>query len=169
MQPFFRFVRSRINTISREMAERSVKYQFNVTGKPVTRHTPISDQRMYISANILDQIDAMVNTTTYHDEPLKYADVEAVTYWQAIGSPNMIAAAPSVMNADGTVEKGTEVTIPNIMGVIFDRDAIGVHYGLYDVDNTPYNPKGGYYNTWLTANLQYTNDLTEKGVILLLD
>lgn len=166
---FFRWVRARINTIGRRMAERSGEYQVTVQGKAINRHTPFEDQRIYLNADALDIIDAMVNTTTYHNEPLAYADVEGVSYWQDINTPAKINVTPSIVNAQGVVSAGEAEEVDNIFGVIFDRDAVGVHRGLYDVDNTPYNPRGGYYNTWLTANMQYTNDLTEKGVILLLD
>lgn len=169
MPDFFRFVRARINTISRLMSERSVNFQVNITGKEVTRHTPVDMQKMYINANALDLIDAMVNTITYHDEPLAYADVEGVSYWQSINSPDQINVTPSVMGSNGAVAKGAAQNVTDIFGVIFDKDAIASNVYLYNVANTPFNARGRYYNTWLTARLQYTNDLTEKGAILLLD
>jgi len=166
---FFRWVRARINTIGRRMAERSGEYQVTVQGKAVNRHTPFADQRIYLAADALDIIDTMVNTTTYHNEPLAYADVEGVSFWQDINTPAKINVTPSIVNSQGVVSAGEAEEVDNIFGVMFDRDAIGVHRGLYDVDNTVFNPIGQYFNTVLNANLQYTNDLTEKGVILLLD
>lgn len=166
---FWRWARSRINTIGRRMAERSGEYQVPITGKAINRHTPFEDQRIYLLADVLDQIDAMVNTVTFHDEPLAYADVEGVSYWQDINTPDSISVTPAVINASGVVSQGTAVSQANIFGVMFDRDAIGTNVKLYDVANSPYNQIGRYYNTTLTANLQYTNDLTEKGVVLLLD
>lgn len=166
---FFRWLRARINTIARRMAERSGEYQVTVQGKAINRHTPFNDLRIYMAADALDIIDTMVNTTTYHDEPLAYADVEGVSFWQNINDPLKVNVTPAIMTAAGAVDTAAAQSLDNVFGIMFDRDAIGVHRGLYDVDNTPYNPRGGYYNTWLTANMQYTNDLTEKGVILLLD
>lgn len=166
---FWRWVRSRINTIGRRMAERSGEYQVQVTGKEINRHTPFEDQRIYLLADVLDQIDAMVNTVTFHDEPLAYADVEGVSYWQDINTPDSINVTPAVINASGVVSQGTAVSQAKIFGVMFDRDAIGTNVKMYEVANSPYNPKGMYYNTILNANLQFTNDLTEKGVVLLLD
>ena len=166
---FWRWVRSRVNTIGRRMAERSGEYQVPITGKAINRHTPFEDQRIYLLADVLDQIDAMVNTVTFHDEPLAYADVEGVSYWQDINTPDSINVTPAVINASGVVSQGTAVSQAKIFGVMFDRDAIGTNVKLYDVANSPYNQIGRYYNTTLTANLQYTNDLTEKGVVLLLD
>lgn len=169
MADFFRWVRARINTIGRRMAERSGEYQVTVQGKNVNRHTPFADQKIYLHADALDQIDAMVNTVTYHDEPLAYADVEGVSYWQDINDPLKIDVTPSVINANGVVSTAAEQQVDKIFGIMFDRDAISTNIKLYDVANSPYNQVGRYYNTTLTANLQYTNDLTEKGVVLLLD
>lgn len=166
---FWRWVRGRINTIGRRMAERSGEYQVQVTGKEIMRHTPFADQRIYLLADALDIIDTMVNTTTFHDEPLSYADVEGVSFWQDINTPDSIDVTPAVINSSGVVSQGTAVQQSDIFGIIFDRDAIGTNVKMYEVANSVYNPKGMYYNTILNANLQYTNDLTEKAAILLLD
>lgn len=169
MAHFFRWMRARINTLGRRMAERSEEYQVKITGKDLNKHTPYADQRIYLHADILDQIDTMINTTTFHDEPLAYADVEGVSYWQAIDNPLQIQVTPSVINANGVVSAGNAQTMANVVGVMFDRDAIGTNVYLYEAANTPYNARGRYYNTWLTARVRYMNDLTEKGIILMLD
>lgn len=167
--PFFRWVRARINTLGRLMAERSGEFQVSVNNKAVNRHTPYADQRYFMSADALDKIKAMVNTVTYHDEPLAYADVRGVTYWQSIKSPDEIQVTPSTIDASGEVQTAAAQTVSNIFGLMFDRDAIGSNVYLYRTTNTPLNAKGLYYNTWLNARLQYLNDLTEKGILLLLD
>lgn len=169
MADFFRWVRARINTLSRMMSERSGLFQIQVAGKNVNRHTPAEDQRIYLRADALDIIDAMVNTITYHDEPLAYADVRGVSYWQSINSPDEISVTPAYVDASGAVQTAAQQDVDDIFGVIFDRDAIASNMYLYRVANTPLNAKGLYYNTWLNARIQYMNDLTEKGIILLLD
>lgn len=166
---FFRWVRARINELSDMMAERSGIFQYTVQGKPVNRHTPYRNQKMYITSKALRQIDAMVNTTTYHNEGLAYADVEAVTYWQSIQTPDQIQVTPSIVNAQGAVSIGEAQTVSNIFGLMFDEDAIATNIVDDHIVNTPMNAKGLYYNTWFTTQARYTNDLTEKGVVLLLD
>lgn len=166
---FFRWVRARINTLSRMMSERSGLFQVDVAGKAVNRHTPAEDQRIYLRADALDIIDAMVNTITYHDEPLAYADVRGVSYWQSINTPDEIQVTPAGIDSTGAVTTEAAQTVSDIFGVMFDRDAIASNMYLYRVANTPLNAKGLYYNTWLNARIQYMNDLTEKGIILLLD
>lgn len=166
---FFQFVRARINTLSRLMTNRSVKFQAAVTGKVIARHTPLANQKMYILSEALDQIDVMVNTNTYHNEPLAYADVEGVDYWQAIDNPAELQLTPVKINEYGQAVEGSAVTISNLFGVIFDEDAIVTNTKEYRLESTPLNARGLYRNTWLTSNSQYCNDLTEKGIVLLLD
>ena len=171
MAPFFRWVRSRINQIARQMTERSTKFQVNITGKEISRHTPLDRQKMYLSADALDIIDAMVNTVTFHDEPLAYADVEAVSYWQAIDKPTSINTTPVYLNAAtgavATAESAVNET--DVFGVIFDEDAIVYNLRDWIMTNTPLNARGLYWNTFLTVNIQLCQDLTEKGAVLLLD
>ena len=166
---FFRWVRARINTLARLMRERSELFQVKVSGKPIARHTENADLKIYLRSDALDIIDTMVNTVTFHDEPLAYADVEGVTYWQAIDNPDEIQVTPSVINSSGVYAQGNAQTMTDVFGVMFDRDAMAINQYMYRVDNTPMNARGRYYNTFLHARLQYTNDLTEKGIVLLLD
>ena len=169
LEPFFRWVRARINELARLMHERSGLFQVTVQNKPVNRHTDNQDMKIYLSARALDIIDTMVNTVTYHDEPLAYADVEGVTFWQSIQSPDQISITPSVVNASGIYAQGNAQVMQNVFGVIFDRDAMALNEYLYKISNTPMNARGHYFNTFLHSRMQYTNDLTEKGIILMLD
>lgn len=166
---FFQWVRARINTLSRLMTNRSVKFQFNVNGKTPSRHTPLENQKIYMLSSALDIIDTMVNTNSYHDEPLAYADVEGVDFWQAIDAPDQLSLTPVTINEQGLAVTGQAVTQSNLFGVIFDEDAIVTNVKERRLESTQLNPRGLYRNTWLTANSQYCNDLTEKGIVLLLD
>jgi hypothetical protein len=111
----------------------------------------------------------MVNTVTYHDEPLAYADVEGVTFWQSINAPEQISVTPSVVDATGAYAQGNAQVISNVFGVMFDRDAMAINQYQYRITNTPLNARGLYFNTFLNARAAYTNDLSEKGIVLLLD
>lgn len=166
---FFQWVRARINTLSRRMTNRSQLYQFKVNGQTPNRHTPLENQKIYLLADALDIIDTMVNANTYHDEPLVYADVEGVDFWQAIQNPDQISLTPATIDAAGLATTGNAVTQSNVFGVIFDEDAVVTNVCEERLESTPLNARGLYRNTWLTARRQYCNDLTEKGIVLLLD
>ena len=168
-QPFMLWVHSRISDLTQKMTERSVMYQMNVTGKEIQRHTPYNDQRVYILSKALSEIKAMVKSITYNDDYLSLADVEGVGYWQSIQSPDEIQITPCYIDSTGAVVTGNAQTLTNVFGVIFDRDAIG--YNIYDdsIDVTPFEAKHKYWSVYHHADIQWTNDLTEKGIVLMLD
>lgn len=168
-QPFMLWVHSRISDLTDKMTERSVLFQMNVTGKEIQRHTPLQDQKVYILSKALAEIKSMVKSITYNDDYLTLSDVEGVGYWQSIKNPDEIQITPCYMNENGEVVTGDAQTLSNVFGVIFDRDAIG--YNVFDdsVDSTMYEPRHKYFTIWHHADYQYTNDLTEKGIVLLLD
>mgnify|MGYP007130658809 CR=1 FL=1 len=60
-------------------------------------------------------------------------------------------------------------SLNNVIGVMFDRDAMG--YNIYNdvIETSPYNAKGQYYNMFAHMDIQLQNDLTEKAVVLYLD
>ena len=166
---FIKWMYARVATISSLMTERSQKYQINVTGKAINRHTPKELQKIYLYAPLLKEMEARVLADTYNDNFLKYADVEDVNYWQSIDTPMSIRVTPSYMKPDGTIDTAEAQTIGNIAGVLFDRDALGYTTVNEWSATTPLNAKGGYWNTFHHFTERWWNDFTEKGVVLLLD
>ena len=164
---FIRWMYSRVSALTKLMTERSSKYQINVTGKTVMRHTPLDRQKVYMMTSLLEAINARVLSDAYHDDFLKYADVEAVNYWQAIDNPGEIQGRPTYLNASGELETASEdVTASDVVGIIFDEDAMG--YTIFDEEaaTSPYNSRGHYWNSNYSFEHRYYNDFTEKGIIL---
>lgn len=168
-KPFMEWAYSRVAEVTRLFTERSELFQQRITGVPIYRHTPLRDQRVYMDATFLEQMDAMVLADTYHDNFLRYADVEAVSYWQSISSPRSVQVTPVYVDGTGAVKNGMTQTLANVVGIIFDRDALG--YNIYNdsLDASPYNAKGLYYNLFAHMDVQLQMDVTEKMCIFLLD
>lgn len=167
---FAKWCYARVNTLSRMMTERSQLFQQVITGYPILRHTPVQDQRIFLDADLMSHMEAEVLADTFHDNYLTLADTEAVSYWQNIQSPNSISVTPVYVDATGTVvTNAANQAVSNVVGVMFDRDAVG--YNIYQdtLDASPYNRKGQYYNLFNNVRIQYQNDVTEKGILLLLD
>lgn len=168
-RPFIQWVYARINTLARLMAERSEKFQQRVTGKPILRHTDPSDLKMYILAPLMDKIDAMAAANTYHNDLLKMVDREGVSYWQSIDAPDEIQTTPSYVDGDLALATANAVTLTDVVGVLFDRDACGYNIYKDTISTSPYNARGEYYNMFPHVELQLQNDITEKGIVLMLD
>ena len=166
---FIKWAYARIATLTNMMTERSQMFQVQVTGHELNRHTPFERQKVYLLNWLLNNIDARVLAETYNYKFLEFADVEAVNYWQAIQNPDQISITPTVLKADGSLDTGSAVTQSNVMGVIFDEEAIGITVMNEFTGLTPLNPRGEYWNQFFNYTLKYMNDFTEKGIVLLLD
>lgn len=166
---FSKWCYARVTTLMGLMSERSQEYQINVTGKEINRHTPYELQKLYMFAPLLNEMRARVLADTFHKDMLEKADVEEVNYWQSIETPNQIKVKPSYTNETGDVVVGEETTIEKLAGVLFDRDALGYTTIHNWSGTTPFNAKGGYWNTFHHFTERWFNDFTEKGIILMLD
>ncbi len=166
---FMQWVYARVATISRMMTERSEMFQTVINEKHVMRHTPASRQKVYLYAKAMDQFDAMVKANSYHDNYLKYTDYEGVNFWQSIETPDSISLKPVYTSTTGTATTGEAVEQAGIFGVIFDEEALGYAQIRATSDITPKNAKGRYWNTFDHVNFRAIMDMSEKGVLLLLD
>lgn len=166
---FMQFVYSRVANISRMFTERSELYQTVINEKHVMRHTPPDRQKVYLYSKALDMFDSMVKANTFHDNYLRYTDYEGVNFWQSIETPDSISVTPVYTSAAGAVTTGSAVEQAGIFGVIFDEDALGYSQVNAWSSLTPFNAKGGYWNDFDHVNFRSVMDMTEKGVVLLLD
>lgn len=166
---FMQWAYARIATISRMMTERSEMYQTVINEKHVMRHTPANKQKVYLYAKAMDQFDAMVKANTFHDNYLKFTDYEGVNFWQSIETPDSINVTPVYTSTTGVATTGEAVEQAGIFGVIFDEEALGYAQVNNWAAVTPFNAKGGYWNTYDHVNFRAIMDMSEKGVLLLLD
>lgn len=166
---FMKWVYSRVAQISDLMTENSLMFQTVISGKPVLRHTPLQNQKIYLYSPARHQMDARVLADTYHDNYLKYADVESVNYWQSIKTPDSINISPVYTSTSGAVVNGDAVSKSGIFGLMFDEDAMG--YAVLDRRMVPtgVNASGLYRNIFLHAKNKVFQDNSEKAVVLLLD
>jgi hypothetical protein len=156
---FLRYAMGRMRTISKRMRTMSTLY--NKEG--MQRHTPLDMQRFITLIDFMSAMETQVEYKAFHTEYVtKAVDVE-VPYWQGAeeGKEDSID-----LTIEGTEE---EVTMSGIMGLIVDRDAIGTYRKEEEVATTPYNARGKYYNQFYSMNDLYFNDLSENGVVFLLD
>lgn len=167
--PFMRWVYAKIRTLAKLMAERSQMFQTVINNQPILRHTRGEDLRIALFSPAMDQMEAMVLSDTYHDNYLKYAKFDSVNYWQSIETPDSIAVTPVYTGTTGAVTNGELTEQAGIFGVLHDRDALG-YASVNDWSApTPFNTKGGYWNEHYHSTFKTVSDMTEKGIVLLLD
>lgn len=167
---FVKWVYARLGDLTQLMTERSQKFQIQVTGHVLNRHTPLPRQKVYLFSKFLEEINARVKADTFHDTYMELSDVEAISFFQSIEDRQKINTTPAYLLADGTIGEAEEpVTVSNILGVIFDEEALGYTIMNEWSATTPLNAAGGYWNVFYHYLIRYYNDFTEKGIVLLLD
>lgn len=167
---FTQWVYSRVAEITDLFTANSTMFQTVITGKPILRHTPYEYQRVYLYAPFQRQTEARVLADVYHDNYLRYADVETIPFWQSLDSRDEVTVTPSYVDATGTlVTPGSSVNVEGVFGLIFDRDAMGMTILDRRVLSTPVNESGLYRNIWVHGKQRVVFDNTEKMALLLLD
>lgn len=89
---------------------------------------------------------------------------DTVPYWQGSGTAY---AFPDVSAIDVKTSSGVAVKIDGVIGVMFDRDAIGVS-NLDKRVTTNYNPKAEFFTNFYKFESGYYNDLNENFVVFYL-
>lgn len=166
---FCKWLYARVAELSDLFASNSTMFQSKITGKPILRHTPVEMQRIYMYSPIIRQMEARVLADTFHDTFIRFADVEALPYWQSIQTKNQVQVKPVYTGANGAVVTGSNTTVSNVVGLIFDRDAMGMTILDRRVLSTPVNTKGLYRNLHVHAKQRVFWDSTEKAALLTLD
>ena len=168
-EAFIRWAYARIKTIVGLMAHRSEAFQTVLTGHTVLRHTDAENVRIALYRPFMEQINTMVLSGLYHNDKMTLPTYEAVDYWQSIDTPAGVNVTPVYTDANGAQKTGQAVTTGSLIGIIHDKDAIGYAWINPTSDVTPMNAAGRYYNEFYHARFTTLSDVTEKGVVLLLD
>lgn len=167
---FIRWVYGRMATLSDKMTDRSQRWHVNITGKELSRHTPVNKQQLYVYSPIINRIRSTVLSDTYHETFLRMDTTERVSFWQSDDAGAKIEITPSVLDADtGNVVTGNAVTQDNVFGVLMDYEAAGITVVDNWMARTPFNADGGYSNIFWHSKERFWNDFTENAIVLLMD
>lgn len=165
--PFIKWLYAFINTLTDRMAERTIKFHKNIDGMPIRRHTPADRMKAYMYNGVLNKIDSAVLSSVFNEEKLKMIDFESVAFWQNIDDPMKMTSKPIAMKGNGTLEhKNTAQTLNNVLGMLFDEEAVGITTKSTWMDRTPFNVAGGYSSVYWHHTQQVWNDFTENCVVL---
>ena len=159
-EPFLRFAIGRMNRYKKKLTAMSTLY--NAEGE--TRHTPIADQRFAILDDFQTACETQVQYAAFNKEYVNLSSNILVPYWQAVDSPTSINLEVS----DGAGGTST-VELDNIVGFLFDREALGTYRKEEAVLTTPMNARGRYTNTFWHEKQMWFNDMSENGLVFTLN
>lgn len=132
---------------------------FNIGGKE--RFTPSDVLHVVLLSDFARASDVFLQSDTYHKELVALPNYEVVPYWQGSGTGY---AFSDITKIDVKTSSGHDVTATGILGVMFDRDALGVS-NLERRVTTHYNAKAEFYNNFYKYDAGYFNDLNENFVV----
>lgn len=132
---------------------------FNVGKKD--RFTSPDLLHVVLLSEFANSAKAYLQSDTYHDEFVSLPKAETVPYWQGSGVDYGFASTSKI---DIKTSGNNTVTCSGILGVMFDRDALGVSNFDRRVTSN-WNPKGEFYNNWFKMDSGYFNSLNENFVV----
>lgn len=132
---------------------------FNVGGED--RFTPSDMLHVVMLADFRRAADVFLQSGTFHDQFTQLPAAEEVPFWQGSGTDY---AFSSVSEVKITTAGEHSVDVTGVLGVMFDRDALGVCCQDRRV-TTNYNPKAEFFSNWYKWDAGYFNDLNENFVV----
>ena len=137
----------------------TVSTLFNVGAKE--RFTPVDMLHTVLLSDFAKAAQAYLYSDTYNKEQVLLPNAETVPSWQASGK-NYDFASVSTINVKSA--SGEAVNVSGVLGVMFDRDALGV-CNLDRRVTTTYNAKAEFFNNFFKFDAGYFNDTNENFVV----
>ena len=154
---FIRFATYQISMHSDRMSK--ISTLFNV--EKAERFTPKDLQHIVLLSDFAKASETFLASNTQNAEMVALPKHETVPYWQGSGAGYSFDEV-STINVK-TASKA-DVNVKGILGVIFDRDALGVS-NLDRRVTTNYNPRAEFYTNFYKFDAGYYNDLSENFVL----
>lgn len=132
---------------------------FNVGGKE--RFTPKDVLHTVLLSDFAAAAKAYLYADTFNSENVLLPQAETVASWQASGEDY---AFENTSKIDVKSASGANVSVSGVLGVMFDRDALGVT-NLDKRVTTNYNAKAEFFNNYFKFDAGYFNDTNENFVV----
>lgn len=137
----------------------SISTLFNVGGKE--RFTPKDALHTVLLSDFAKAAQAYLYADTKNMEQVLLPNAESVASWQGTGKDYGFAHTSAInINTSGN----HEINISGVLGVMFDRDALGV-CNLDKRVTTNYNAKAEFFNNYYKFDAGYFNDTNENFVV----
>lgn len=154
---FIRFASYEMGVYMSRMSK--ISSLFNIGGKD--RFTPADMLHVVMLADFKKAANVFLQSDVFHDSFTELPNADVVPYWQGSGTGYNFADISAVKI---TTASGKTIDAGGILGVMFDRDALGVTNPDRRV-TTNYNPKAEFYSNWYKFDAEYFNDTNENFVV----
>lgn len=154
---FIRFATYTIGLYTDRMSR--ISTLFNVGGKE--RFTPKDLQHLVLLSDFAKASETFLVSNTFNSDKVSLPSHESVPYWQGSGTGYGFG---DVSKINVKTSGGFDVEMTGIIGIIFDRDALGVS-NLDRRVTTNYNPKAEFYTNFYKFDAGFYNDLDENFIV----
>lgn len=154
---FIRFSSYIVNLYRDRMTK--ISTLFNVGNKE--RFTPSTDISVVLLSDFASSINVFLNSDVYHNEMTEFPKYETVPYWQGSGKEYKFEDVSKIHVKTASKE---EVEVSGILGVMFDRHAVGVA-NLDRRVTSNFNAKAEFYTNFYKMDAGYYNDLNENFIV----
>lgn len=154
---FVRFASYYMGLYSDRLSRVSTLFNVGETQK----FTPKEEQHFILLSEFARSADVFLQSDVYHNELTAITKYEVVPYWQGSGVDYAFDSTSAINVISGS---GNTVTASGILGVMFDRYALGVT-NIEQWVNTQYNAKADFVNYFYKYKAGYFNDLNENFVV----
>lgn len=141
----------------------SISTVFNVGGKE--RFTPKDMLHVVLLSDFAKAAQTYLYSDTFNRGDVLLPQAETVPFWQGSGQNYEFA---STGNINIKESGGKAVEISSVLGVMFDRDALGV-CNLNRRVTTNYNAKAEFFNNYYKFDAGYFNDTNENFVVFFIE
>lgn len=132
---------------------------FNIGGKE--RFTTGEYLHVILLSNFASATDIYLNSDVAHNELVKLPNYDTVPYWQGSGKEYSFDDISSI---NVKTNSGKTISANGILGIMFDRESLGVA-NLDRRVTTNYNPKAEFYTNFYKLDAGFYNDLNENFVV----
>lgn len=154
---FIRFASYVMGTYSDRL--QSISTLFNCGGKE--RFTSKDLMHVVLLSDFAKSAQAYLYSDTFNRGDVLLPQAETIPFWQASGKNYAFADTSKI---DVKSASGATISISGVLGVMFDRDAVGVCNTDKRV-TTNYNAKAEFYNNYYKFDCGYYNDTNENFVV----
>lgn len=141
----------------------SISTVFNVGGKE--RFTPKDMLHVVLLSDFAKAAQTYLYSDTFNRGDVLLPQAETVPFWQGSGQNYEFARTGNINIKESG---GKTVEISGVLGVMFDRDALGV----CNIDRrvtTNYNAKAEFFNNYYKFDAGYFNDTNENFVVFFIE
>lgn len=158
---FIRFASYIMGTYSDRL--QSISTVFNVGGKE--RFTPKDMLHVVLLSDFAKAAQTYLYSDAYNRADLLLPQAETVPFWQGSGNNYAFANTGHIQVKESN---GKDVEITGVLGVMFDRDALGV-CNLDRRVTTNYNAKAEFFNNYYKFDAGYFNDTNENFIVFFIE